>query len=210
MQQKGKGKVENWRQRPVRSGVFQRTLPGELSRAIIVARKVPSAATGNSKDSCCPQGLSDCEVQMKRTVNAAMKIFRETEGLDVHLLCAKTRTWNRVKAARKTIKETECSPVPLLRGHPSFSLARHTQVANVIAKCLPLQSVESFLCRFNSCRPPPLQRQKKQKRKRKKHTTVSLSTDTMASVPAPGLALHCCHFVMRLFARLLLSGWTQP
>ena len=36
---KGKGKVENWRQRPVRSGVFQRTLPGELSRVIIVARK---------------------------------------------------------------------------------------------------------------------------------------------------------------------------
>ena len=28
---KGKGKVENWRQRPVRSGVFQRTLRGELS-----------------------------------------------------------------------------------------------------------------------------------------------------------------------------------
>ncbi len=101
---KGKGKVENWRQRPLHSGVFQRTLPGELSCAIIVARKVPSAATGNSEDSCCPEGLSDCEVQKKRTlmtVNAARTIIREMEGLDVDLLCAKTRTWNRANAARK-------------------------------------------------------------------------------------------------------------
>ena len=95
MQQKGWGKVENWRQRPIRSGVFQRALPGERFRAIIVARKVPSAATGNSKDSCCPEGLSDCEMLKKRTlmtVNAARKIIQETEGLDVDLLCAKTRT----------------------------------------------------------------------------------------------------------------------
>jgi hypothetical protein len=70
-------------------------------------------------------------------VNAARKIIRETEGFDVDLLCAKTRTCIRVKAARKTIKETECLPVPLLREHPSLSLASHTQVANVIAKCLP-------------------------------------------------------------------------
>ncbi len=102
-----------------------------------MARKVPSAATGNSNNSCCLEGLSDGEAQKKRrlmTVNAARKIIRETEGLDVDLLGAKTRTWNRVKAARKTIKETECLPVPLLREHPSLSLASHTQVANVIAK----------------------------------------------------------------------------
>jgi hypothetical protein len=88
-----------------------------------VARKVPSVVAGNSEDSCCPEGLSDGEVQKKRTlmtVNATRKIKGETEGLDVDLLCAKTRTWNRVKATRKTIKEMECSPVPSLQKHPSL------------------------------------------------------------------------------------------
>ena len=41
---KGKGSVENWRDRPVRARLrahrhFQRTLPGELCRSIILARK---------------------------------------------------------------------------------------------------------------------------------------------------------------------------
>ena len=62
---KGKGKVENWRQRPVRSGVFQRTLPGELSRAIIVARKVPFAATGYSKDSLAAMTTMQAQSQSK-------------------------------------------------------------------------------------------------------------------------------------------------
>ena len=47
---KGKGSVENWRDRPVCACVrahrhFQRTLPGELCRTIILARRVSSATT---------------------------------------------------------------------------------------------------------------------------------------------------------------------
>ncbi len=57
----------------------------------------------------------------------------------------------------------------------------------MIAKCLPLQSVEAFLSKFNSCRPPPLQKQRKP-RKRKKKTTASVPVDPMASVPVPLLA----------------------
>jgi hypothetical protein len=44
---KGNGKVKNWRERPVRARAranapFHRTLPGELSRKIIVAKIVSS------------------------------------------------------------------------------------------------------------------------------------------------------------------------
>ena len=45
-----------------------------------MARKVPSVVAGNSEDSCCPEGLSDGEVQKKRTlmtVNATRKIKGE-------------------------------------------------------------------------------------------------------------------------------------
>ena len=175
---KGKRKVDNWRQRPVRSGVFQRTLPGELSRVIIVATKVQSVATGDAKVK---------KTRTLKAVKAARQIIRETEGLDVDLLRAGRRSWKTVKAARKTLKEAGALSGPLLRQHPSLALASHNQVANVIAKCLPLQSVEAFLSKFNSCRPPPLQKQRKP-RKRKKNTTASVPVDPMASVPVPLLA----------------------
>jgi hypothetical protein len=49
LKKKGKGKVKNWRERPVRARArananapFHRTLPGELSRKIIVAKIVSS------------------------------------------------------------------------------------------------------------------------------------------------------------------------
>ena len=49
LKKKGKKSVENWRDRPVRASVrahrhFQRTLPGELCRTIILARRVSSAS----------------------------------------------------------------------------------------------------------------------------------------------------------------------
>ena len=49
LKKKGKKSVENWRDRPVRARVrahrnFQRTLPGELERTIILARRVSSAS----------------------------------------------------------------------------------------------------------------------------------------------------------------------
>ncbi|KAI2492940.1 hypothetical protein MHU86_21618 [Fragilaria crotonensis] len=133
---KGKQKVNNWRQRPVRSGVFQRTLPGELSRVIIVATKVRSVPTGDAKVK---------KTRTLKAVKATKQIIRETEGLDVDLLRAGRRSWKTVKAARKTLKESGALSGPLLRQHPSLALASHNQVANVIAKCLPLQSVEAFL-----------------------------------------------------------------
>ena len=201
---KGKWKAENWRRRPVRSGVFQRTLPGELSRVIIVATKVTSTAKGDADtNSACLPGegppspeelLCDGKVwktvrktRTLKTVKAARQIIRETEGSDVDLLRAKTRSWKTVKAARKTLKESAGLAGPLLRQHPSLSLASHNQVANVIAKCLPLRSVKAFLFQFNSFRPPPLQRQKRQKRK-KSTTGASVPADTMASAPASRLA----------------------
>ena len=49
----------------------------------------------------------------------------------------RTRTRNRIKAARKIIKKTKDFEIGLLREHPSLSLASHTQVANVVAKCQP-------------------------------------------------------------------------
>jgi hypothetical protein len=113
---KGKRKVDNWRQRPVRSGVFQRTLPGELSRVIIVATKVQSVATGDAKVK---------KTRTLKAVKAARQIIRETEGLDVDLLRAGRRSWKTVKAARKTLKEAGALSGPLLRQHPSLALASH-------------------------------------------------------------------------------------
>jgi hypothetical protein len=201
-----KARVTNWRQRPVRPGPFQRTLPGELSRVIIVSRKFPSTGTTSNADGGCVPTTDNAhgnfslvsdgggeEVQRTartmKTVKAARQVIRDTEGLDVDLLRAKSRSWKKVKSARKTIKDTVglSSHPLLLRQHPSLSLASHTQVANVIAKCLPLQSVERFLSKFNSFRPPPLQKQKKP-RKRKKNTAKASAPATTASAPLPKLA----------------------
>ena len=61
--------------------------------------------------------------------------------------------------------------VGLRREHPSLSFASHLQVASVISKCLPLQSVDPFLFKFGSFRLAPLQKQGK--RNKKKGTTAS-------------------------------------
>jgi hypothetical protein len=55
---KGKGKVKNWRERPVRARAranapFHRTLPGELSRKIIVARIVSSGVNVGAANLSC-------------------------------------------------------------------------------------------------------------------------------------------------------------
>ncbi|KAI2505586.1 hypothetical protein MHU86_8828 [Fragilaria crotonensis] len=134
-QQKKKksGKAENnWRERPIRArphGPFQRTLPGELSRAIILARvnnrqtipltentiSVPIATLGGTTEADAAVGSNFPDQETGRT-------RKETKGLEIGLL----------------------------REHPSLSMASHTQVANVIAKCLPLQSVAPFMVMFNN------------------------------------------------------------
>ena len=66
--------------------------------------------------------------------------------------CWKTMKVKRM-LARKKVSGTTVA-VGMLREHPSLSFPSHTQVANVIAKCLPLQSVEHFCKAFDSCCPP--------------------------------------------------------
>ena len=63
--------------------------------------------------------------------------------------------------------------VDFLREHPSLSFASHVQVAKVIAKCLPLRSVDPFLSKFEYFVPPRLQKQGKRKRKKKKGVVAS-------------------------------------
>ncbi len=68
-----------------------------------------------------------------------------------------------MKAARKMIRETKGLEIGLFCEDPSLSLASHNQVANVIAKCLPLQSVAPFRFMFNMKVPAPRQKQKNRK-----------------------------------------------
>ena len=163
---KGKGSVENWRDRPVRARVrahrhFQRTLPGELCRTIILARRVSSAATVGDA-----QGIDAPLADALTDVDGGGL----TEGHHLHE--RKSRTRKRVRVARKMIMETKGShEVGLLREHLSLSFASHLQIASVISKRLPLQSVDPFLFNFGSFRPAPLQKQGK--RNKKKGTTAS-------------------------------------
>ena len=166
---RGKKIVENWRERPVRAcgrGPFQRTLPGELSRSIIVAQRISTSAAMVGKN-------TDAD-------DVANADYTDGSCLpEEHFQERKTTTRKTVKAARKIIRETKGLEVGMLREHPSLLLASHTQVANVIAKCLPLQSVTPFHFMFSTFLPAPLQKKKKQRGK--KGTTTSL-------IPAPGLS----------------------
>ena len=166
LKKKGKKSVENWRDRPVRARVrahrhFQRTLPGELERTIILGRRVLSAsAVGHAEG-----------VGVGPNVTAA-------DGADVNpghrVHEQKSSPRETTRLARKTIVETEgLHEVGFLRDHPSLSFASHVQVAKVIAKCLPLRSVDPFLSKFESFVPPPLQKQGKRKRKKKKGVVAS-------------------------------------
>lgn len=171
LKKKGRGKIENWRKNPVRArehGPFGHTLPGELSRAIIGARVMANSMPVSSTETHASNADSNC--------------LREEH---VHEWRASTR--KEVKAARKMIRETEGLGVGgLLREHPSLSLASHNQIANVIAKCLPLQSVAPFISMFDSFRPAPLQKQKKKKKKKpKKGTTASPIPAPPEVAPAP-------------------------
>ena len=164
--ERGKKKVGNWRKRPVRDSArrpFRRTLPGELSRSIIVSRV--------SRDSSIPVTFG---VSTATTVSVDITVDTDASG--------QVTSRRRAKAARKAIKEASGSKVGLLREHPSLSLASHTQVANVIVKCLPLHSVDPFLLKFNSFRPPPLQKRKGRTRKRKGATPS-------VPIPVPASAL---------------------
>jgi hypothetical protein len=185
-QQKKKksGKAENnWRERPIRArphGPFQRTLPGELSRAIILARvnnrqTIPLTENTMSVPIATLGGTTEAD--------AAVSSNFPDQGTG--------RTRKEVKAARKIIKETKGLEIGLLREHPSLSMASHTQVANVIAKCLPLQSVAPFMVMFNNFRPPPLQKRKKQKRKKGNAASVPIPPAVVAAASALGPSAFC-------------------
>ena len=175
IKRKGKAK-NNWRERPVRArphGPFQRTLPGELSRAIILTRV-------NNR-----QSIPLMENAMSAS-NATVGDTMEANAADGSIFSKrKTSTRKRVKAARKIIKETKDLEIGLLREHPSLSLASHNQVANVIAKCLPLQSVAPFMAMFNTFRPPPLQKRTKQKQKEGTAMSVPIPVVPVVSAPSP-------------------------
>jgi hypothetical protein len=136
LKKKGKKTVENWRDRPVRARVrahrhFQRTLPGELERTVILARRVSLAsAVGNADGVDVPPNV----------------VASNGEGLQ---------------------------DLGFLRDHPSLSFPSHVQVAKVVAKCLPLRSVDPFLSKFESFVPPRLQKQGKRKGKKKKGVVAS-------------------------------------
>ncbi len=97
--QKGKGKAKNnWRERPVCArphGSFQRTLPGELSRAIFLARVNNGQSIPLTENA---MSVSNASVDKTMEANAADgSSFSEQ----------KTRTRKRVIASRKISKEKD-------------------------------------------------------------------------------------------------------
>ena len=163
----------SWRDRPVRAspcGAFRRTLPGELSREIIVA-----------KVEC---GRFNSVLDKLNATSLGKEIVDDT----ISSVCnSKWDTRKRVKAARDMIRKGRALEGGLLREHHALSLASHTQVANVIAKCLPMRSVDPFLFMFNSFRPGPLgpALQKQKKRKRRKATVASVAATSNALQELP-------------------------
>ncbi|KAI2508620.1 hypothetical protein MHU86_5803 [Fragilaria crotonensis] len=118
------------------NGPFGRTLPGELARSIIVA------------------GGFHC----KRVVcHKVPPLFGVDTPMDPQTeeMHGVTTTRKCRQAERIAAWENKESIVGILRDHPSRSLATHAQVAHVIAKSLPLHSVDTFLTTFNSFVPPP-------------------------------------------------------
>ena len=114
----------NWRERPVHPkecGSFRRTIPGELCRSIIVAGRMVSSAATVDTDANGVCLLDDCFhkdlPRTRKTIETAKKT---------------------IKASRTAIREIKgAEEVGLLREHSSLLFPSHTQVANVIAKCLP-------------------------------------------------------------------------
>ena len=126
-----------WCEHPVWSSAFQRMMPGEL-----------------------PHEHISRERRKARQFQTLVKGSMAVEWSDAHLLGGSTAgssSWKAMQAermlARKKVSGTTVA-VEMPREHPSLSLPSHTQVANVIAKCLPLQSVEHFRKAFDSCCPP--------------------------------------------------------
>ncbi|KAI2503991.1 hypothetical protein MHU86_10488 [Fragilaria crotonensis] len=112
-------------------GPFGRTLPGELARSIIGA------------------GGFNCPRIIAHTVPGVCDT--PVDPMEQH--CATTRKSRR--AERRAAWANKESIAGILRDHPSRSFATHSQVARVIAKSLPLHSVDPFLAAFNSFIPPP-------------------------------------------------------
>ncbi|KAI2509604.1 hypothetical protein MHU86_4865 [Fragilaria crotonensis] len=155
-EEKKSGKAENnWRERPIRArphGPFQRTLPGELSRAIILARvnnrqtipltentmSVPIATLGGTTEADAAVGSNFHQGQERRGKKSRLQEDNQrNKGLEIGLLQSIHHFLWQV-----TLKLQD------------------------VAKCLPLQSVAPFMVMFNNFRPPPLQKRKKQKRKK--------------------------------------------
>jgi hypothetical protein len=120
------------RRRTCVKGPFGKTLPGELARSII------GAGGFNSPHVITHEVLGECETLV--------------DPPSQHH-CATARKSRR--AGRKTAWENKESIVGILHDHPSPLFATHSQVARVIAKSLPLHSVDPFLSAFNSFLPPP-------------------------------------------------------
>ena len=125
------------------NGPFGRTLPGELARSIIGA------------------GGFDCKRVVCHEVPTRFGGDTPMEPPTEEQHGATTR--KRRRAERRAAWDNKESIVGILRDHPSRSFATHAQVANVIAKSLPLHSVDPFLFAFNSFVPPPPKKGEKQR-----------------------------------------------
>jgi len=118
-----------------------RTFPGELARQIIVGMD-SSRSNDPSSHPCCPAILSggDHEDVVRRTGSQSNAPTKKEES---------TSRTIRIEKRRKRRKRARLSNgVMPLRDHPSRYQASHSQIGNLIAKCLPQHCITLFLQSF--------------------------------------------------------------